>query len=31
VARAVENADLRYGTVAVNQWAALGYGLGITP
>jgi acyl-CoA reductase-like NAD-dependent aldehyde dehydrogenase len=33
VARAVEKAitDLRYGTVAVNQWAALGYGLGITP
>jgi len=30
---AVEKAitDLRYGTVAVNHWAALGYALGITP
>ncbi len=24
-------AELRYGTVSVNHWAALGYGLGITP
>ena len=24
-------ADLRYGTVALNHWAAIGYGLGITP
>src|SRR5882724_255370 len=33
VARAVETAiaDLRYGTVAVNHWAAIGYGLVITP
>ncbi|HEX7183041.1 MAG TPA: aldehyde dehydrogenase family protein [Thermoanaerobaculia bacterium] len=33
VAKAVEKAiaDLRYGTVSINQWAALGYGLVITP
>jgi acyl-CoA reductase-like NAD-dependent aldehyde dehydrogenase len=33
VARAVEKAiaDLRYGTVAVNHWAAIGYGLVVTP
>lgn len=33
VARAVDRAiaRLRYGTVCVNHWAALGYGLGITP
>ena len=24
-------ADLRYGTVAVNHWAAIGYGLVVTP
>jgi hypothetical protein len=32
-ARAVEKAiaDLRYGTVALNCWAAVGYGLGVTP
>jgi Aldehyde dehydrogenase family len=32
-ARAVERAieRLRYGTVSVNQWAALGYGLVVTP
>ena len=24
-------ADLRYGTVSVNHWSAIGYGLGITP
>ena len=24
-------ADLRYGTVSVNHWAAVGYGLVITP
>ena len=24
-------ADLRYGTVALNHWSAIGYGLGITP
>jgi len=31
--QAVEKAiaDLRYGTVAVNHWAAIGYGLVITP
>ncbi|RMF76577.1 MAG: aldehyde dehydrogenase family protein [Acidobacteria bacterium] len=31
--RAVERAvaDLRYGTVCVNHWAALGFALGITP
>jgi acyl-CoA reductase-like NAD-dependent aldehyde dehydrogenase len=33
VARAVEKAvaGLRYGTVAVNHWAAIGYGLVVTP
>jgi hypothetical protein len=33
VARAVEKAiaDLRYGTVAINHWAATGYGLVVTP
>lgn len=33
VARAVEQAiaDLRYGTVSLNHWAAAGYGLVITP
>ena len=33
VARAFDRAlaDLRYGTVSVNSWAALGYGLVITP
>jgi acyl-CoA reductase-like NAD-dependent aldehyde dehydrogenase len=33
VAQAVEKAvvDLRYGTVAINHWAAIGYGLVITP
>ncbi|MEO8252538.1 MAG: aldehyde dehydrogenase family protein [Chloroflexota bacterium] len=33
VADAVEQAvaDLRYGTVSVNHWSALGFGLGITP
>lgn len=33
VARAVEQAiaDLRYGTVTVNHWAAIGYGLVVTP
>lgn len=33
VARAVERAiaDLRYGTVAINHWAAVGYGLVVTP
>jgi hypothetical protein len=33
VRQAVEKAiaDLRYGTVSVNHWAALGYGLVITP
>ena len=33
VAEAVEKAiaDLRYGTVSVNHWAATGYGLVITP
>ncbi|MFL6196654.1 MAG: aldehyde dehydrogenase family protein [Thermoanaerobaculia bacterium] len=33
VARAVERAiaDLRYGTVSVNHWAAIGYGLVINP
>ena len=29
VARAIE--QLRYGTVSVNHWSAIGYGLGITP
>ena len=29
VERAV--ADLRYGTVSLNHWSAIGYGLGITP
>jgi acyl-CoA reductase-like NAD-dependent aldehyde dehydrogenase len=24
-------ADLRYGTVSINHWSALGFGLGITP
>ena len=24
-------ADLRYGTVALNHWPAIGYGLGVTP
>ncbi|MBF8291016.1 MAG: aldehyde dehydrogenase [Chloroflexi bacterium] len=24
-------ADLRYGTVSINHWSAVGYGLGITP
>ncbi len=33
VAEAVDKAiaDLRYGTVSVNHWAAIGYGLVITP
>ena len=33
VASAVERAvaDLRYGTVSVNHWAAVGYGLVVTP
>jgi acyl-CoA reductase-like NAD-dependent aldehyde dehydrogenase len=33
VAAAVERAiaELRYGTVAVNHWAAIGYGLVVTP
>ncbi len=33
VARAVEKAvaDLRYGTVSINHWAAAGYGLVVTP
>lgn len=33
VARAVERAiaNLRYGTVSVNHWAAVGYGLVVTP
>ncbi|HVT57101.1 MAG TPA: aldehyde dehydrogenase family protein [Thermoanaerobaculia bacterium] len=33
VAAAVEKAiaDLRYGTVSVNHWAAIGYGLVVTP
>jgi acyl-CoA reductase-like NAD-dependent aldehyde dehydrogenase len=33
VAAAVEKAiaDLRYGTVTVNHWAAIGYGLVVTP
>lgn len=33
VARAVEQAiaDLRYGTVSVNHWAASGYALVVTP
>ncbi len=33
VARAVDRAisDLRYGTVAINCWAAVGYGLVVTP
>jgi len=33
VATAVEQAiaDLRYGTVSLNQWAAIGYGLVVTP
>jgi acyl-CoA reductase-like NAD-dependent aldehyde dehydrogenase len=33
VKKAVEKAiaDLRYGTIAVNHWAAIGYGLVITP
>ena len=33
IARAVDQAvvDLRYGTVAINCWAAVGYGLVITP
>ena len=33
VAAAVERAiaDLRYGTVSVNHWAAIGYGLVVTP
>jgi hypothetical protein len=33
VARAVEAAvaDLRYGTVSINHWAATGYGLVVTP
>lgn len=32
-AKAVEKAiaDLRYGTVSLNHWAAVGYGLGVTP
>jgi hypothetical protein len=29
LARAIE--DLRYGTVSLNHWSALGYGAGITP
>lgn len=33
VAPALERAirDLRYGTVSLNHWSAVGYGLGITP
>ena len=33
VAAALERgvADLRYGTVAINSWAAIGYGLVVTP
>jgi acyl-CoA reductase-like NAD-dependent aldehyde dehydrogenase len=33
IAAAVERAiaDLRYGTVSVNHWAAIGYGLVVTP
>ncbi len=33
VARAVEAAvaDLRYGTISINHWAATGYGLVVTP
>jgi acyl-CoA reductase-like NAD-dependent aldehyde dehydrogenase len=33
VAAAVERAvaDLRYGTVAINHWSALGFALGVTP
>ena len=33
VERAVERAvaDLRYGTVSINHWSALGFALGITP
>ena len=33
VAAAVEDAiaELRYGTVSVNHWAAIGYGLVVTP
>ena len=33
VAAAVEKAvtDLRYGTVAINHWSALGFALGVTP
>lgn len=33
VAAAVERAvaDLRYGTVSLNQWSAAGYALGVTP
>ena len=33
VAAAVERAvaNLRYGTISINHWAALGYGLGVTP
>jgi hypothetical protein len=33
VAQAFEKAvaDLRYGTVAINHWAAIGYGLVVTP
>jgi acyl-CoA reductase-like NAD-dependent aldehyde dehydrogenase len=33
VAEAVERAvtDLRYGTVAINHWSALGFALGVTP
>jgi len=33
VARAVERAiaNLRYGTVSINHWAAVGYGLVVTP
>lgn len=33
VAAAVDRAvaDLRYGTVAVNHWSALGFALGVTP
>jgi acyl-CoA reductase-like NAD-dependent aldehyde dehydrogenase len=33
VARAVDSgvADLRYGTVSINHWAATGYGLVVTP
>jgi len=33
IAAAVEKAvaDLRYGTVAINHWSALGFALGVTP